>query len=365
LDEPIEMSGEQENVVVHDPSPMCQYLWRWGWKRPPGAGQFWLATLFAIVTRLATAPDRFFVGLLAVQVFVLLSQRFQWFAFNEKKGWTVLIAVGAVGLAVLVMLVWFGACLLVRRRFQFSFRSLLLFVVVVSAPLGWFAWEMGKARRQREAVEAIGKAGGEVYFDCQRDEWRGRIRGGAPTTPAWLRKLLGDDFFRNVVLVNGGFGVFGDNDARHLQELMNVEPHWTWTLNGGELELSRAVIESEFGSQLSLIKSRSVELDESDREGADRIRKKLQVALSIPEVFEASWGGHHGLQGLVSAGAEEWCYYSTGVISRSPDGLHTLYFGESNDGVKLSVFEGIVPNGTKRVFTIAFRYDQIVAKQTP
>jgi hypothetical protein len=48
-------------------------------------------------------PDRFFIGLLVVQVFLLLSDQFKWFPFNEKKGWTVLIAVGVVGLAVLVM----------------------------------------------------------------------------------------------------------------------------------------------------------------------------------------------------------------------------------------------------------------------
>ena len=41
-------------------------------------------------------PDRLFIGLLVVQVFLLLSERFKWFAFNERKGWTVLIAVGVV-----------------------------------------------------------------------------------------------------------------------------------------------------------------------------------------------------------------------------------------------------------------------------
>ena len=51
-------------------------------------------------------PDRLVLGLLAVEVFLLLSERFQWFAFNENKGWTVLIAVGVVGVAVVVMLVW-------------------------------------------------------------------------------------------------------------------------------------------------------------------------------------------------------------------------------------------------------------------
>jgi len=95
-------------------------------------------------------PDRFFVGLLVVQVFLFLSDRFKWFTFNEHKGWTVLIAVGVVCCAVLVMLMWGIICLCLRWRFQFSFQSLLLFLVVVSVPLGWFAWEMQKARQQRE-----------------------------------------------------------------------------------------------------------------------------------------------------------------------------------------------------------------------
>jgi hypothetical protein len=46
----------------------------------------------------------------------------------------------AGGVAVLVMLIWFVVSLLLRRRFQFSFRSLLVFMLVLSVPLGWFAW---------------------------------------------------------------------------------------------------------------------------------------------------------------------------------------------------------------------------------
>jgi hypothetical protein len=51
-------------------------------------------------------PARFFIGLLAVQVLLLLADRFDWFPFNERKGWTVLIGVGVVCVAVLVMLFW-------------------------------------------------------------------------------------------------------------------------------------------------------------------------------------------------------------------------------------------------------------------
>jgi hypothetical protein len=118
-------------------------------------------------------PDRFVVGLLVVQVFLLLSERFEWFAFNEKKGWTVLIAVGVVGLAVLVTLGWGLICLLLRQRFQFGFRSLLVFFVAASVPLGWLAWEMQKARRQREAVETILELGGIVNYDVTSQKPRG------------------------------------------------------------------------------------------------------------------------------------------------------------------------------------------------
>ena len=42
-------------------------------------------------------PGRLLVVLLAVDGLLWLSERFQWFAFNQHKGWTVLIAVAAVG----------------------------------------------------------------------------------------------------------------------------------------------------------------------------------------------------------------------------------------------------------------------------
>jgi hypothetical protein len=54
-------------------------------------------------------PDRLVHGLLAVEGLLFLSERFQWFAFNEHKGWTVLIAVASLGVAMLLMLAWFAA----------------------------------------------------------------------------------------------------------------------------------------------------------------------------------------------------------------------------------------------------------------
>ena len=144
-------------------------------------------------------PDRLIVGLLAVEGFLLLSEQFQWFAFNEKKGWTVLIAMAAVCLVVVVMLLWLVVSLLSRLRFQFSLRSLVVLVVAVAVPLGWFGVKLREAERQRRVVEAIRKAeaGGEVGYDCQYYQFE-----ESRPTLAWLRRLVGIDFFANVVSIS-------------------------------------------------------------------------------------------------------------------------------------------------------------------
>jgi len=83
------------------------------------------------------------------------------------------------------MLFWFLVSLFLRRRFQFSLRSLLAFMLLLSVPLGWLAWKMQRAKRQREAVEGILKAGGRIGYDYEF----------VPRAPVWVRKSLGEDFF--------------------------------------------------------------------------------------------------------------------------------------------------------------------------
>ena len=48
------------------------------------------------------------------------------------KGYAVLTGVAVVGVAMLLMGVWFAVALVFRRRFQFSIRSLLVLVVIVA-----------------------------------------------------------------------------------------------------------------------------------------------------------------------------------------------------------------------------------------
>ena len=71
------------------------------------------------------APGHLVLLLLAVEGFLWLSEHFRWFAFNQHKGWTVLIAVAIVGAVILLMIIWFLLSLILRLRFQYRIRSLL------------------------------------------------------------------------------------------------------------------------------------------------------------------------------------------------------------------------------------------------
>jgi len=140
-------------------------------------------------------PGRFLLGLLvAVEGFLLLSEHFQWFPFNDHRGWTVLFALASVAVYLLLMLLGLIASLLVRWRFHFSIWSLVVLLVTVAIPCSWLAVEMKRAREQREVVEEIAKLGGKVGYDYEHDS---PPIAAEPIGP-WLRKLFGDDFFINA-----------------------------------------------------------------------------------------------------------------------------------------------------------------------
>ena len=183
-------------------------------------------------------PDRCVLGLLALEAFLLLSAWFEWFAFNQNKGWAALITVEIVGVSVLLIFLWFLAALVFRWRFQYGIRSLLLLVVVVAVPFSWLATEREAAGKQREAVDAIVKAGGWVVYDNEFDLSGNRIPEVTPPGPRWLCRLLGDDLFGNVWSVGfihiihlaGSFTIqpftpeISDAGLKRIEEL----PHVRW-----------------------------------------------------------------------------------------------------------------------------------------
>ena len=165
-------------------------------------------------------PGRFVLVLLAVEVLLWLSDRFGWLGWH--KGYAVLDVHGELGVAMMVMLVWFGVALILRRRFQFSIRSLLLLTVTVAIPFSWLAAKMQIAKRQKAAAAEIVKLGQVwVRYDYECDDFGREIQAAKPPEPGWLRNLLGADFFSGVAMVR----------------LDNYVPRdGGWTAESGELE---------------------------------------------------------------------------------------------------------------------------------
>ena len=83
-----------------------------------------------------------------------------------------------------------------RRWLRYSLRTLF---VAVSILCIWLGLKVNAARRQREAVAALTRSGADVSFDYQTAN--NATSDATPPGPAWLRKLIGDDYFTTVTLV--------------------------------------------------------------------------------------------------------------------------------------------------------------------
>src|SRR5262245_44099219 len=82
-----------------------------------------------------------------------------------------------------------------RRWFTLSVRALMIFVLVIGGGLGWV---VHRARVQRNAVTAIERAGGRVYYDWQSSP-SGRSNPKARHwIPQWFVDYLGRDYFGSV-----------------------------------------------------------------------------------------------------------------------------------------------------------------------
>jgi len=113
-----------------------------------------------------------------------------------------------------------------RTRLQFGLSTLLLVVTVFGV---WLGIAVNKANKQRRAVAAIEKLEGRIQFDYERDANGQRIPDAQPPGPKWLRKVLGDDYFRKVIFIDFAFGTppgrskVIDADLRCLESLPDLE----------------------------------------------------------------------------------------------------------------------------------------------
>jgi hypothetical protein len=106
-----------------------------------------------------------------------------------------------------------------HRWYQFSLRSLLVFVTLFAIACSWIAVKMAQAKRQHEAVDSIIKLGGGVGYNYQYDSSDNWIIDAPdePPGPAWIRSLIGDDCFRNVVSITIYEGNISNADLKYLQ----------------------------------------------------------------------------------------------------------------------------------------------------
>jgi hypothetical protein len=78
-----------------------------------------------------------------------------------------------------------------RSWFRISLRAALILLTLACI---WLAVVFNRVRRQERAVKAIEETGGLVAFDYQfAPEWK---QSDPPPGPGWLRRIVGDDFFR-------------------------------------------------------------------------------------------------------------------------------------------------------------------------
>ncbi len=150
--------------------------------------------------RFRPTPAWLVLGSLAVTGLLWLSDRLGWPAWH--KGYAVLSAVAGGGVVLILMLIWFVAALSFRLRFQFSIRSLLLLTVAVALPCSWLAARMRQAAGQQRVVQEIEAAGGLVVYDFQLDPSGKQNAKAQMPEPAWLRDLLGEDYFHDILALD-------------------------------------------------------------------------------------------------------------------------------------------------------------------
>ncbi len=259
-------------------------------------------------------PDRVVLGLLAMEGLLFLSKRFEWSAFSQQKGWTEVLTVELVGVILLVMLLWFGASLVFRWRFQFSILSLLLLTVVVAIPCRWLA----EAWMQGEAAEAIKKAGGTVGYDNGIGPSGGWVSGLTPPGPPWLLTLLGKDPFINVTEVDFIGLEFGDAELEHVKRLTQLR----WLCLTGTKVSDAGLRQLKGLTQLQWLWLNGTKISDAGLECLKGLTQLQQLDLSRTDVSDA---GLEHLQGLAKLRTLDLSYTDVGDNGlRNLQGLRQL-----------------------------------------
>ena len=101
----------------------------------------------------------------------------------------------------------------IPRRMHFGLRSVFILITISAIGLGILAH---RNKMQRTVQELIDR-NLSVSFDYQRDPSGGYLAETQSPTPRWLRRVVGEDYFRTVIAVRHMGNVdIRDEDMRHL-----------------------------------------------------------------------------------------------------------------------------------------------------
>jgi hypothetical protein len=111
-------------------------------------------------------------------------------------------------------------------RVQFSLRVLLVLVALAGVGSWWFTQRLESARAQAAAVQQLRSAGAMLYYDFEVDHdlnfVAGRPRDSFDPPPRFsLSRVLGDDFFSDVTVVNS-WEMMDDSQLQTVADCRNV-----------------------------------------------------------------------------------------------------------------------------------------------
>ena len=113
-----------------------------------------------------------------------------------------------------------------RRWYQFGLRTLLIGVTLAGCGFGWLGIKVQNSRQQAAVVAAIRKLGGDVLYDYQLNSDGVLDRAATPPGPAWLRAVIGDEFFMDVREVDLASTPTTDADLPLLARFPALEQLW-------------------------------------------------------------------------------------------------------------------------------------------
>ena len=106
-----------------------------------------------------------------------------------------------------------------RRWFQYSLRTLFVAIAVLGV---WLAMVTSAARRQQSIVARLSKLNANVAYEFQFDAKGDWDFDAVPPGPKWLREMVGQDYFSDVVYVDCGNGNLGDAGSQLLRGLKRL-----------------------------------------------------------------------------------------------------------------------------------------------